>query len=187
MSALDPAGWGRPGLGVWTIRDLVGHTSRALRTIESYLGAAPTAGTVALADPVDYYRATAAQLADPDAVAERGRQAGAALGADPSAAVRSLAQRVSAQVVDSADHRLVATPIGKLTLLDYLPTRTFELTVHSLDIAHAGGIDIPGQLDAPIAASLVLAARMSGGSDRASVALLALTGRQALPKDFNVV
>jgi hypothetical protein len=29
--------WDEPGLGVWTVRDLVGHTSRSLLTVEAYL------------------------------------------------------------------------------------------------------------------------------------------------------
>jgi hypothetical protein len=29
--------WDRPGLGVWDVRSLVGHTSRALVTVETYL------------------------------------------------------------------------------------------------------------------------------------------------------
>ncbi len=28
--------WHHLGLGVWTVRDLVGHTSRALLTVETY-------------------------------------------------------------------------------------------------------------------------------------------------------
>ena len=30
-------GWDRPGLGEWDLRALVGHTSRSLLTVESYL------------------------------------------------------------------------------------------------------------------------------------------------------
>jgi len=29
--------WDRPGLGEWDVRSLVGHTSRALLTVETYL------------------------------------------------------------------------------------------------------------------------------------------------------
>ena len=31
--------WDRPGLGEWSVRALVGHTSRALLTVETYLAA----------------------------------------------------------------------------------------------------------------------------------------------------
>src|SRR3954470_18773802 len=76
--------WERPGLGEWDVRALVGHTSRSLLTVESYL--ARPAPDVAVPTPVAYYLATSA-AADGPAVAERGRDAGAALGADPAAAV----------------------------------------------------------------------------------------------------
>ena len=37
--------WGGPGLGEWTLRDLVGHTSRSLVTVIDYL-ARPVADEV---------------------------------------------------------------------------------------------------------------------------------------------
>src|SRR5437867_4748010 len=73
--------WERPGLGVWTVRDLVGHTSRALLTVEMYL--AQPAVQRELMRPVDYFRRAQAGLADPASVAARGREAGVALGSDP--------------------------------------------------------------------------------------------------------
>ena len=30
--------WEAPGLGEWSVRDLVGHTSRSFLTVEAYLG-----------------------------------------------------------------------------------------------------------------------------------------------------
>ena len=37
--------WSRPALGEWDVRALTGHTSRALTTVETYLGTrAPAAG-----------------------------------------------------------------------------------------------------------------------------------------------
>jgi hypothetical protein len=62
-----------------------------------------------------------------------------------------------------------ATPFGTTTLLAYLPTRTFELTVHTLDIAQAIDIDVPERLDDPIEASLVLAARLVPAGDQGGV------------------
>src|SRR3954468_11797719 len=72
--------WDRPGLGEWDVRALVGHTSRALLTVESYLGRPAT--EVEVASAVDYFRAARSIAAGPE-VAERGREAGRALGADP--------------------------------------------------------------------------------------------------------
>src|SRR3954469_25042557 len=131
--------WTKPGLGVWTVRDLTGHASRALVTAENDLDAATTPREPALSSPLDYVRAAASGLADPDAVAERGRQAGAALGDDPHATVAALVERGLALVDRTPDDALVTSPVSTSTLLTYLPTRTFELAVHTLDLTAATG------------------------------------------------
>jgi len=125
--------WDRPGLGEWDVRALVGHTSRALLTVETYL--ARPAAAVDIASAPDYFRATSA-AAGP-AVAARGRDAGAALGSDPAAAVAEIAARVLALVDGQDGTEVVATIAGGMRLADYLPTRTFELAVHTADVATA--------------------------------------------------
>ena len=43
---IPPNRWDAPGLGEWDLRSLVGHTSRSLITVETYLGQpADTLGT----------------------------------------------------------------------------------------------------------------------------------------------
>lgn len=77
------------------MRALVGHTSRALSTIKTYLGK-PATGPV-FDGPVEYFLAPvtgdddrqARQQRDA-AVAKRGIEAGATLGGDPAAAVAAL-------------------------------------------------------------------------------------------------
>ena len=125
--------WESPGLGEWDVRALVGHTSRSLLTVEAYL--ARPAAAVEVPSPADYVRATREIAAGP-AVAERGREAGAALGADPAAAVAEIAARVLPLVDASDGTELVTTIAGGMRLSDYLPTRTFELAVHTADLAH---------------------------------------------------
>jgi uncharacterized protein (TIGR03083 family) len=141
-----PEDWERPALGEWDVRALAGHASRALSTVETYM-ARPPAGP-RLDGPVDYFRAALGPVDDPAkrrqreaAIAERGRETGAALGDDPATAIADLADRVSALVDASPDDAAVPTPSGTLTLAGYLPTRTFELVVHSLDLATATGLD----------------------------------------------
>ena len=130
---------GRAGLGEWDVRALVGHTSRALLTVETYL-AAP-AETAEIDSAVGYFRATSAMAAGP-AVAQRGRDAGTALGADPAAAVAEIAARV-VPLVDACDGtELLTTIVGGMRLADYLPTRTFELAVHTSDLAAALGLPL---------------------------------------------
>jgi hypothetical protein len=49
-----------------------------------------------------------------------------------------------------------------MTLIDYLPTRTFELTVHSLDLARALGIESLAVLGPAVSACCELAGRLAG-------------------------
>ena len=88
VDTIPSAAWDGPGLGVWDLRALFGHTSRALVTVVTYLGRPAAAEEVAT--PEAYYAVIRAGGADPAAVAERGRAAGAALGADPAASFRAL-------------------------------------------------------------------------------------------------
>ena len=123
--------WDEPALGQWTVRDLVGHTSRALLTVETYLDQPVASVTVSAS--VDYFRLALAAAGDPAAVARRGVDTGRALGADPAAQVAQIAERVLSRVHATGPQSLAATPVGEMTLANYLPTRTFELTVHTCD------------------------------------------------------
>jgi uncharacterized protein (TIGR03083 family) len=165
--------WKAPGLGEWTVRDLVGHTSRSLLTVEEYL--ARPAAAVEIASAAAYYRAIRHATVGP-AVAQRGRDAGAALGADPAAAVAELVARVLPLVGASDGDELVTTIAGGMRLADYLPTRTFELAVHTADLAAALGAppDVP-----PTAAAqaLRIVADLAIGDGAAGRLLLLATGR----------
>jgi len=175
--------WGGPGLGEWDLRSLVGHTSRSLVTVETYLN--QPADTEEVPTPAAYYVA----IADLDnaAVAERGRQAGQALGDNPVEFVNALARRVLA-AVEAAGNPLIHTAAGGMRLQNYLSTRTFELVVHSLDIAAAvPDIEPPefsDQLLSEVARVAATAAVLRGGGVEL---MLALTGRAALRPGFSVV
>jgi hypothetical protein len=106
-----------------------------------------------------------------------------ALGADPIAAIRSIAPRVLAQVKTAADEALVSTPVGGMRLIDYLPSRVFELAVHTLDLATA--LPVTVTLPETVAAvTLHLLADLALQPDKAAALLLAATGRRALPAGF---
>jgi uncharacterized protein (TIGR03083 family) len=175
--------WAEPGLGGWDVRALVGHTSRSLLTVEAYL--ARPAETAEVPSAADYFRATRAMAADP-AVAQRGRDAGDALGEDPAAAVVEIAARV-VPLVDAQDGGTLLTTIaGGMRLEDYLPTRTFELAVHTSDLARA--LDEP--LDVPATSAvqaLRLVTELAAGDGRAGPLLLAATGRTGLPPGWSVL
>jgi uncharacterized protein (TIGR03083 family) len=182
-----PAGcWDDPGLGDWDVRALVGHTSRSLITVSTYLRTFPQHEDVTSA--ADYYAWVHEYSASVGAAAvvERGRQAGRDLGEDPVATIDALVPRVLAEV-DAADDPLIEV-IGGLgmRLSSYLPTRTFELAVHGMDIAGAAGIEFAPPDDV-LAEAAALAARIGVRLGHGPAVLLALTGRRDLPPGFSVV
>jgi len=158
--------WDGPGLGAWSLRDLVGHTcSAGLNTVIT----AADATTEDITSSEGYY--AFARSVDPTlfetAVAmstEDARRTGERLGDDPATAVRHLVDQAIAAV--GAEDRLIASAAGGMRLHTWLPTRTFELAVHSLDIAAATGLsaDLPDQVISDAAA---LAARIGHHRRRA--------------------
>jgi uncharacterized protein (TIGR03083 family) len=182
-TALVGERWQQPGLGEWNVRALVGHTSRSLLTVETYV--ARPASAVEVASAADYFRVTRALAASP-AVAARGRDAGTALGSDPAAAVAEIAERVRRLIDDQAGTELVSTIAGGMRLADYLPTRTFELTVHTTDLAAALGVEA----DIPATAAghaLGLVTQLAVADGLAGPLLLAATGRPGPPLGFSVL
>ena len=175
--------WSHPGLGEWDVRALVGHTSRSFLTVETYLDR--PAETVEIDSAADYFRATRAAASGPE-VAARGRDAGTALGDDPAAAVAGIAARVLGLVTARAGTELLTTIAGGMRLRDYLPTRTFELAVHTADLAAA----LTEPLDVPPSAAaqaLRIVDDLAVDNNLAGPLLLAATGRSALPSGFSVL
>lgn len=174
-------------LGEWTLRDLIGHTSRSFSLVETYLAQTPEPGAPLLAGSGEYFRAAmSASRGSSAAITERGRDAGAALGDDPILATRALADRVLKLVAETPDDAPVVTRWGVLRLDTYLPSRAFELTVHGLDIARAIGVETPHSLavTARHALDVLLA---TAAPEQATVVLLAMTGRAPLPEDFSII
>jgi uncharacterized protein (TIGR03083 family) len=182
--------WDGPGLGEWTLRDLVGHAcSAGLRTVVTTLERSVDTEDVpspqayyalaATVDPAVYSAAVAASTDD-------ARRSGAELGADPATAVRMLVADGVATVLAAVPEMLIGTAGGGMRLSAWLPTRTFELVVHSLDVASAIGrtAELPPQVIGDTAA---LAARIATEIGRGPDVVLALTGRGDLPHGFSVV
>lgn len=175
--------WEEPGLGEWDVRALAGHTSRSLLTVETYLG--QPADAVDIPTTVAYYEATRRIAAGP-AVAERGRAAGTALGDDPVAEVAQIASRVLPLVAGLDGNQLLTTIAGGMRITEYLPTRVFELVVHTADLAVALGVPAePPPGAAAVALELVSGLAIAGG--HAATVLLATTGRGGLPVGFTLL
>ena len=190
VSRVPAERWDDPGLGDWSLRELVGHTvSSALRQVPPVL--ATSGGTVTLPAPEDYWAfarsappelyaaATAASSAD-------ARETGAWLGADAATRVSELAGQATAALAAARDDDVVTTPAGGMRVRDWLPTRTFELVVHGTDVAAAARLPfaVPPEV---VAETVVLAARIAAAVGDGELVLRALTGRAALPETFSVV
>lgn len=185
VAQIPPDSWEKTALGVWNLRDLVGHTSRALLTIESYLGKSSTGP--ALQSAFDYFAAVKNTAGSAEEVAQRGREAGNKLLPDPASSINNIVPRVKDLVAGNTDDTPVGTPWGTMTLERYLPTRTFELTVHSLDISRALGVDTPSSLGPSISESLELIGKLASLHPEADELLLVLTGRPSHLKTISVI
>jgi uncharacterized protein (TIGR03083 family) len=174
-----------PGLGEWDLRALVGHTSRSLVTVETYLD--QPAIEVVVPTAAGYYLAIADVVAAGGAeIVERGRQAGLALGDEPATYVAELADRVREKLAGYDPAYVLTTIAGGMRLEEYLRTRTFELVVHGLDIGQASGM-APAFAQEALVDAVTLAAEVAARTERGPELLLAMTGRGTLPQGFSVV
>src|SRR5690348_6782792 len=183
--------WDSPAaLGDWSLRDLVGHTaSSALRQVPEVL--ANPASEVQVATPEGYFaygRGVPANVraAAEAASSEDAHAAALSLGDDPAAVVGELAGKATHALAGVGDDDLVTTPAGGMRVRDWLPTRTFELVVHGLDAAAAGGVPHGLAVEA-VAEATTLATRLAVALGEGEALLRALTGRGELPAKFTVL
>ncbi|WP_291048344.1 maleylpyruvate isomerase family mycothiol-dependent enzyme [Herbiconiux sp.] len=185
VTRIPAASWDEPALGEWTLRSLVGHTTRAILTVESYL-ALDDPGFPNVANAEAYYARVYRDLTDPASVAARGVEAGIWLGADPAQAVADALARAMALVDTAGPERIVSIGGLGIELGEYLRTRVFELVVHSIDIADAAGVPHGQPADA-VAATLHLAAGVAAARGDGEALLRSLTGRATMPEGYSVV
>jgi uncharacterized protein (TIGR03083 family) len=176
-----------PGIGSWDLRSLIGHTGRSLVTVATYCQT--RAERVEAEDAADYFAVVSRIVHGTagDAVHQRGVEAGVLLGDDPVAALRASYEEaeLALDLLEGEDV-VVETAGGGMRVSDYLPTRTFELTVHCLDIARATGLDFTPPTEA-LADTLALASASALRQGYGVDVVLALTGRQPLPEGASVV
>jgi uncharacterized protein (TIGR03083 family) len=163
-----------PGLGDWDLRALVGHTSRSLVTVSDYLRQPADSVQVKTAAA---YVAVLAGTSNDEGITRRGIEAGEMLGDDPAGAVRLLLDAVTDDLSRATPGQLVTTYAGGMRLRDYLPTRTFELVVHGLDIATA--VPVPWTPPpAALAKAVSLATKVAVRRGEGSRLLRLVTGRE---------
>jgi uncharacterized protein (TIGR03083 family) len=176
-----PADLSGPGLGDWDLRALVGHTSRSLVTVSEYLRKPAT--SVAAETAADYV-AGLASAANNEGVTRRGVEAGELLGDDPAGAVRLLLDAVTDDLTHAAPDQVITTYLGGMRLRDYLPTRSFELVVHGLDIAAAAPVRWTPPAPA-LAEAVAIATEVAVRRGEGTLLLRLITGRE--PGGFSIV
>jgi uncharacterized protein (TIGR03083 family) len=172
--ALVPSGaWDDPGLGAWSVRELVAHANRANTLIVEYVE-----------HPRPPEPAGSGYFTE-QAIAARASADAASLGDDPAGTVETASEAAISLVGRSAPEATVGSPAGTLTLAQYLPSRTAELAVHTLDLATAIGSDarLPSHI---VTEALLFTARHAAARPSAQEVLLALTGRGLLPAGYSV-
>lgn len=165
--------WERPGLGEWSVLELVAHANRAHTLVEEYL-----VRPVAPEPPgSDYFL--------PENVVARARQALTDLGPDPMASVHRAADSALRRVRTTPADAVLGSPFRTTTLAGYLPSRVAELTIHAIDLQRALDMEVEpphGPLKTTIEWTTLLALSQGKGVQ----VLLGLSGRQDLPHGFSL-
>ena len=136
VSGLEPADLEQPTrLGTWRVAELVAHIG--MSNMSRYLAGPPAARPGM--DTVDWVRGCASAAAVVDeraqAMTEEARPA------ELRALVRETRIAVETSLAHVDPGFVVPSRFGDISLVDYLATRCVELTVHSLDLTAALGLD----------------------------------------------
>lgn len=180
---IRPNDWETAALGSWSVRDLVGHTSRALLTVEQFAATQPE--SITLRDSVDYYLHAFSGLGTNIHIAERGVQTGKELGPDPLASITRLHHRVMQLLESLPENHSMDTRVGGIRLSDYLPSRTTELLIHSLDLSSVLAIEFKPPGDA-LKDVLLLLADLAIANEQAMDFMMLACGRK-LGRNVNVL
>jgi uncharacterized protein (TIGR03083 family) len=175
VGAVEEDQWGAPGLGEWTVKELVAHGNRAFKTVVEYVE-----GGVKDPTPIftaaDYVRTVLGEETPHVHIAERGRQEAAAVD-DVVTATDELAEAALRIVATRPGDTDVHLFVGEMELGQYLATRVMELVVHGLDLSRAIGLPTnppPAALDITLRLLVDLAS-----AEHTAAMINLLTGRPA--------
>ncbi|MEO6628794.1 MAG: maleylpyruvate isomerase N-terminal domain-containing protein [Aquihabitans sp.] len=173
VGAIEPEQWERPGLGEWTVRELVAHTDRAYKTVVEYLESEskdPTEIYTAAA----YFRTVLAEETPHVHIAARAKRESVER-SDWVLATDELAQQAEDLIANTPGDATVYLMVGEMQLDQYLATRVVELVIHGLDLSTAIGLPVTPPPSAMGVAQQVLT-DLAGADDLTAVLRL-LTGR----------
>lgn len=176
--------WDDPCLGVWTVRDVVGHAGRAITLVEEF--GVQRAESLDIRSAAEHYHVSLAPKDIDTAIADRGREAGRALGNDPVATLQAAWRSAQTIAEETPDSTVISYTNGGIRLGDYLDTRILELVVHTLDLTNATAIRSEPPR-AALADTLHLLAELALDSGYGGQLALAVTGRGILADRFSVL
>ncbi|MCB0987980.1 MAG: maleylpyruvate isomerase N-terminal domain-containing protein [Microthrixaceae bacterium] len=175
VGAVDDDAWERPGLGEWTVRELVAHTDRAYRTVIDYL-TGETVDPTPIATAAQYFRVVLAEETPHVHIAARAKRE-AAERDDWVVATDELALQCEKLIGDSPPDATCHLMVGEMPLDQYLATRVVELVVHGMDLADAIGLEVnPPPVSADVAARVLTDL---AGEDGPATVVRALAGRSS--------
>lgn len=182
VGAVDDDGWDRPGLGEWTVRELVAHADRAYRTVIDYL-TGETVDPTPIATAAEYFRIVLAEETPHVHIAARAKRE-ATTHEDWVVATDELALHCEKLIVDTPGDAICHLMVGEMELAQYLATRVVELVVHGMDLADAIGLEVnPPPASAQVVVQVLL--DLAGEAGMAH-GIRALTGRP-VPASANVL
>ena len=177
VGSIDPAQLALPATPAWTVIELVGHTARALLTVELAVAAPVDPASRHLASAAEYFTAALSVPGVHAGILDRARASTEQLGDDPVVFVTATAERVLALVERTSDHQIVQHFTGRISFCDYLVTRVVELVLHTVDLQLALG-RAPSAPPGAAAATRDVVVELAGRADALTVASV-LTGRAA--------
>ncbi len=187
IEQINESTYAQIALGNWTCISLIGHTLRSIRTVSVYV-----------ADPLfdiepdlkvasDYFGVLDLKNKSlMEQVELRGISEGESIKHDVLGQVETSIKDVITDV-SQLSSKAVVKVIQDLTIpvTEYLKTRIFELTVHSLDIAKAMNLEFKPN-DEAIKICIEILIKVAEKSHILPDILLALTGREVELKDISI-
>jgi uncharacterized protein (TIGR03083 family) len=177
---IAPEQWSVHALGVWSLRELVGHCSINCTRILQLLD--PTGAPARRVGPLAFWSVVLgeARSATHATIAENAVGAADDLGDAPASALRDLVTQTIRLVVESEDTAPIRFgSMGELALIDFLPSRIVEFVAHGLDVCRAIERDAA---DVPVDAVRLAAGWLAEFGDPVAVVEL-LLGRRGSPYD----
>jgi hypothetical protein len=184
VAKIGPRQWDDSALDVWSVRDLVGHTSRSISRVAEF--AVQPADKIDVASAAQHYHVSLAPDDIDETIAQGGRDAALTLGDDPAATVRASLDAVVLVLTGVSEGTTIAYTNGGIRLEHYLQTRVLELVIHTLDLLAAINDNTQPPREALLSTLHLLADLAADSGFGGQLALLA-TGRGIIPDRFSVL